>query len=80
MEPLHPQFRQMLKDAHPGLTDDIIDRHEELVVRRFELDPDQDVVELVEIDRYREELIRRYMPHYSEVAARFRAARQTCDG
>ena len=35
MEPLKPSFRDALKKEHPGLTDETIDRAEELLAQRF---------------------------------------------
>ncbi len=70
MEPLRPQFRQALKEAHPGLTDADIDRYEELLAARFQIDPDREPQRLNEIDRQREELLRTRMPRYREVRQR----------
>lgn len=70
MEPLSPRFRQALKEVHPGLTDAEIDRYEELVVARFQIDPDREPERLSEIDRQREELLRTRMPRYREVRQR----------
>jgi hypothetical protein len=70
MEPLSPQFRRALKEDHPGLTDADIDRYEELVVARFQIDPDREPERLSEIDRERGELLRTRMPRYNEVRQR----------
>jgi hypothetical protein len=71
MEPLHPDFRRALKDAHPDLTDEIIDRIEELRGRRFELDPSTHADEIARLDRERIQLIKHHMPHYKSVAQAF---------
>jgi hypothetical protein len=70
MEPLTPQFRLALKEAHPGLTDADIDRYEELVAARFQIDPDREPGRVREIDREREELLETRMPRYREVRQR----------
>ena len=36
------KFRLALKEAHPGVTDAEIDRYEELVAARFQIDPDRE--------------------------------------
>jgi hypothetical protein len=72
MEPLNPQFREALKEAHPGLTDADIDHYEELAAARFQVDPDREPERLREIDRERGELLRTLMPRYREVSQRMR--------
>ena len=42
MEPMHPELREALKEAHPGLTDREIDRYEELLAARMRCDPERD--------------------------------------
>jgi len=71
VEPLHPQFREALKEAHPGLDDADLDRYEELLAARFRIDPDREPERLRELDRERELLLNRAMPRYREVAQRF---------
>lgn len=71
MEPLHPELRQALKDAHPGLSDEDINRVEELNVRRFELDPDTETEELRQIEAEKDALVARAMPRYREVVTAF---------
>jgi len=73
MEPLHPKLREALKRAHPDLTDEDIDRFEELQALRFEFDPIKDADKIRELDLERAELIRRTMPRYKEVARAFAA-------
>jgi hypothetical protein len=46
MEPLNPKLRTALKRAHPGLTDEDIDRTEELLGSRMQFDPDKDSKEI----------------------------------
>lgn len=70
MEPLRPSVRQALKEAHPSLTDEEINRVEELLARRFQLDPETEQNTINELDRQREELIRNVMPRYQEVIQR----------
>jgi hypothetical protein len=66
MEPMTPEVREELKRLHPGLADDVIDRSQALLNQRFFLDPELDADRIAEIDRQREELIRREMPRYME--------------
>ena len=75
MEPLHPELRSGLKQAHPGLTDADIDRTEELLARRMLLDPQKEREQIARLDLERTELIRRLMPRYVEVVQAFRARR-----
>jgi hypothetical protein len=70
MEPLKPAVREALKRAHPGLTDETIDRVEELLAQRFLVDPDVDPLRIQELDRQRAELVRREMPRYEQVLQR----------
>ena len=72
MEPLNPQFRAALKEAHPDLDDADLDRYEELLAARFLIDPDREPERLRQLDREREALLNRVMPRYAEVAQRFR--------
>ncbi len=72
MEPLHPELRAALKEAHPDLDDSDLDRYEELLEARFRIDPDLEPERLRELDREREALLNRVMPRYNEVAQRFR--------
>lgn len=75
MEPLHPDLRAALKEAHPGLTDEIIDQHEALLVQRFMIDPDQHPAEIRELDRRRELILQQHMPRYREVFQMYEAKR-----
>ncbi len=68
MEPMHPKLREALKKAHPGLTDEDIDRSEELLAKRMLYDPEKEADRIAELDRERMELIRRTMPRYAEIA------------
>jgi hypothetical protein len=67
MEPLKPSFRAALEQEHPGLTDDTIDRFEELLAQRFLIDPEAEPLRVQELDRQRAELLRREMPRFEEV-------------
>ncbi len=68
MEPLHPDLREALKQAHPGLTDQDIDRFEELLARRMTYDPEREAERIQELDRDRAEMVKRLMPRYAQVA------------
>jgi len=72
MEPLKPSHRAALKQEHPGLTDEAIDRAEELLAQRFLIDPEADPLRVQEIDRERAELLRREMPRFEQVLQRVR--------
>jgi hypothetical protein len=73
VEPLHPELRAALKEAHPGLTDEDIDRTEELLVQRMLCNPEKEADRIAQLDRERIELIQRKMPRYAEVAQAIRA-------
>ena len=76
MDPLHPDLRRQLKQAHPGLTDAEIDSVEELLAKRFTLDPQRDAEALRALDDEKDELLARLMPHFGEVYQTFHAARR----
>jgi len=78
VEPLHPQLREALKQAHPRLADQDIDRFEELLARRMTCDPERDADQIAELDRERLAMLRDLMPRYAEVARAF-AARKPRD-
>jgi hypothetical protein len=75
VEPMHPEFREALKAAHPGLTDREIDRYEELWAERMRCDPDREAARIAELDEERRQLVERVMPRYAAVAQAFKAAR-----
>ena len=49
-DPMHPDLRRQLKPAHPDLTDAEIDSVEELLAKRFTLDPQRDAEALRTLD------------------------------
>ncbi|MCY7349973.1 MAG: hypothetical protein LH606_04815 [Cytophagaceae bacterium] len=67
MEPLKPTFREALKEAHPGLSDEVIDRAEELLAQRFRIDPDLEPQRIRKLDRQRAALLQKEMPNYEKV-------------
>ncbi len=67
VEPLHPDLRRQLKQAHSGLTDADIDRLEELTALRYTLDPERDAEQLRTLDQERERLLAEKLPRYREV-------------
>lgn len=77
MDPLHPAFRDLLKQAHPDLTDAIIDRYEELTARQFLLDPEADAERFAALDRERQRILREYMPRYRELWQEFEERRRS---
>jgi hypothetical protein len=72
MEPLKPVFREALKQEHPGLTDETIDRAEELLAQRFLVDPEAEPLRIQELDRERAELLAREMPKFEQVLQKVR--------
>src|SRR5512145_2164722 len=76
MEPLRPDFRAALKEAHPGLTDEIIDEYEKLTALRYQLDVERYRESVQEIDRQREDLLRTRMPQFAQVAQLVAARRK----
>lgn len=75
IEPLHPDLRDALKRAHPGLTDTDIDRFEELTAQRFTLEPSENQIQLRALDLERSELLKQKMPRYLAVTQAFEAQR-----
>ncbi len=75
MEPLHPQIREALKQAHPRLTDDDIDRIEAMTMQRFEFDPEKEAARIQALDAERANLIQEKMPRYQEIVRAFSTAR-----
>jgi len=74
---MHPEFREALKAAHPGLSDRDIDRSEELLAERMRCDPEREAARIAELDKERRQLIERAMPRYAAVWRAFKSARQT---
>ncbi len=70
MQPLSREVREALKRRHPGLRDETIDRAEELLALRAQLDPERHAGRIAELDRERAALLEREMPHYREVVQR----------
>lgn len=69
MTPLSPEIRSLLKQAHPALTDSVIDRSEALLLRSTELDPARDAPEIARLERDWERLVERHMPAYGDIVA-----------
>jgi hypothetical protein len=67
MEPIHPEVREELKRVYPGLTDETIDRYEELTALRFTVDPDEGSDELRRIDIERARFVSERMPRFAEI-------------
>ena len=84
MTPLKPELRQALKDAHPGLTDEVIDEYEKLTAMRYQLTQQRSAEAIADIDRRREVLLRERMPQFAQVSqivnARSRAATPSAGG
>jgi hypothetical protein len=76
MEPLHPSDREALKRVHPGLTDDEINRTEELISR---IDAEDEFGHSEEAEDMRLELsrfIRDHIPRYGDVMRDVAASRR----
>jgi hypothetical protein len=67
MEPLKPSVRDALKEEHPGLSDETIDRAEELLAQRFLLDPEAEPLRVQELDRERTQLLQQEIPRFEQV-------------
>ncbi len=76
MEPLKPSFRDALKQEHPGLTDETIDRVEELLAQRFLVDPEADPLRVQELDRQRSDLLRQEIPKFEQVLQKMHGQEQ----
>jgi hypothetical protein len=84
VDPLSPEFRRLLKEAHPGLRDVDIDHLEELTARRFLMPPEERSGELAYersehariIDRQISELKQTRMPHFDRIAREYAAMRR----
>ena len=76
MEPLKPVFRDALKQEHPGLTDETIDRVEDLLAQRFLIDPEAEPLRIQELDRQRAELLRQEIPKFEQVLQKMRGQEQ----
>jgi hypothetical protein len=67
MEPLKPSVRDALKEEYPGLSDETIDRAEELLAQRFLLDPEAEPLRVQELDRERTQLLQQEIPRFEQV-------------
>jgi hypothetical protein len=72
MEPLKPVMRDALKREYPDLSDEVIDRAEELLAQRFMVDPEAEPLRIEEIDRQRAQLLSENMPRFEQVIQRVR--------
>src|SRR3954454_21575041 len=77
---MHPDLRVALKRVHPGLTDAQIDEYEALLAQRFLFDPETQQADIRNVDRRLEEVIRRYMPQFAQVAQDFAHGRTAGGG
>lgn len=77
MTPLEPELRRALKEAHPGLADEVIDEYEKLTVMRSQLTPGRSAEAIATIDRQREKLLRDQMPYFAQVSQMVGARRRS---
>ena len=71
MTPLEPAFRDLLKVAHPGLTDEDIDEYEGLTSQAYLVDPQKDADLIDVIHKKREKILSERMPKYREVKSQY---------
>jgi hypothetical protein len=69
-----------LKHEHPGLTDETIDRVEELLAQRFLVDPDAEPLRVQELDRERAELLQKEIPKFDQVLQKVRGEERAARG
>ena len=70
MEPLPPRLRKALKDAHPDLRDEDLDRFEVLRALSATLHPWRDAARRAEMRAESDAFLRERMPRFAEVIAR----------
>jgi hypothetical protein len=70
MQPLPLRLRTALKEAHPGLRDEDLDRLEVLRARSASLHPWRDAARLAELRAESARLLRERMPRFTEVIDR----------
>ena len=80
MEPLKPSVRDALKEEHPGLSDETIDRAEELLAQRFLLDPEAEPLRVQELDRERTQLLQQEIPRFEQVFQKVNGQEQAAEG
>lgn len=80
MEPLKPSVRDALKEEHPGLSDETIDRAEELLAQRFLIDPEAEPLRVQELDRERTQLLQREIPKFEQVIQKVNGQEQAAEG
>lgn len=76
MTPMKPELRQALKEAHPGLTDQVIDEYEKLTVMRGQMTAERSAEAIATIDRQREKLLRDRMPYFAQISQMVDARRR----
>ena len=80
MEPLKPRVRDALKEEHPGLSDETIDRAEELLAQRFLINPEAEPLRVQELDRERTQLLQREIPKFEQVIQKVNGQEQAAEG
>jgi uncharacterized membrane protein len=75
VQPLRPEVRAALKRAHPGLTDATINRVQELLVLRSQLEPRRYADQIEALDRERVALMEAQIPRYAEVVQALKRSR-----
>jgi len=68
MTPLKPELRKALIEAHPGLTEEVIDEYEKLTAMRYQLTQQRSAETIADLDRRREKLLRERMPLFAQVS------------
>ena len=80
MEPLKPRVRDALKEEHPGLSDETIDRAEELLAQRFLIDPEAEPLRVQELDRERAQLLQQEIPKFEQVIQKVSEQERAAEG
>jgi uncharacterized small protein (DUF1192 family) len=80
MEPLKPRVRDALKEEHPGLSDETIDRAEELLAQRFLINPEAELLRVQELDRERAQLLQQEIPKFEQVIQKVSEQERAAEG
>jgi hypothetical protein len=80
MEPLKPRVRDALKEEHPGLSDETIDRAEELLAQRFLINPEAEPLRVQELDRERAQLLQQEIPKFEQVIQKVSEQERAAEG
>jgi hypothetical protein len=74
MRAIDASLRELLKEAHPALTNEELDRFNELTARRYTLGCDSNGQEIRRLDRAIDDFVRTKMPRFSAIAQQYKAS------